>query len=64
MIDKHRARLRGAIPLEANFYVPIAKCPKPEPFPVYVIKGEKDEHNEAPLNAQIGAAFASAPFTN
>lgn len=57
MIDKHRARLRGAIPLEANFYVPIAKSPKPDPFPVYVLKGEKDEHNEALLNAQIAAAL-------
>lgn len=66
MIDKHRDRLRGVIPIEANFFVSIGRCAKPEPFPVFVIKGERDEHNASQLNAQIAAALEAlkkAQFT-
>ncbi len=67
MIDKHRDRMRGVIPIEANFFVSIGRCAQPETFPVYVIKGEKDEHNEKILNREIAAALAAlknAQFVN
>lgn len=58
MIARHRGRLRGVAPIEANFHgigIPASKTP--DPFPVYVLKGGMDEHNAAVLDAEIAAAL-------
>ncbi len=67
MIDKHRDRLRGVIPLGAVFAGGLSKCPRPDPFPIYVLKGEKDSLNGPVLDKAIPAALEAlkqAQFTH